>query len=505
MKATTILPICSISKHMACLVLADLNRNPTLAMRQRQGDIWQQLDAELRSTLPQLFESDVKGGGGKDRPLTVADLFNMQSGIRDYWAMTVLWGARAEDPFSLANDAPRALERTKGFHFAPGSEFSYSNVNFHILGRMIERVAGHSLGQLLAQRVFVQAGMKTADLSANCMSLPLPIVGYEGSEKAGYTPAVNGIEWQGDAGISASLEDMIAYEKYLEASWKDENSNYRAIADPAKFNNGSDASYSHGLWHTNTHGHTALHHTGGLRGFRLQRLHIPDSNLSVVVMLNHETDPTAVGGAILKRVFSESEDEEHSPAAYAEEWEGMFFNEGQQRVISVEKGEEGNLTIDYAGRPEKMKPKDSHTAESKSMKASIDGDTLVLIREGDGVDISSRRIKTPSTSDTPSPANYAGEYYCADAESTFSCHTASEDDSGSETIMYGSFSGFLGTGPIHLMRYVGEDIWILTCPRSMDAPAPGEWTLVFRRDAGSKAKGVTIGCWLARRNEYERK
>lgn len=525
MTAQTALPICSISKHLLCLVIASLSKRPTEEMKARakqkggKVDVWAWLDDELRALLPQLFRDDVEGGHGRDgRQLTVPDLFNMQSGIRDYWAMTVLFGARAEDPFSLLRDAPRTLGRTKSFHFPPGTEFSYSNVNFHILGRIVEEVAGHSLGQLLAERVFIPAGMKTAALSPNCASLPLPIVGYEGSEKSGYVPAINGIEWQGDAGVTASLNDMVAYEKYMHASWNDEESDYRAIASSAKFNNGSFASYSHGLWHTGAGGHEVLSHTGGLRGFRLQRLHVPEKQLSVVTMLNHETDPSATGKLMLKPLLGMPMEEKRSSVTDpALEWEGDFFCEDQQRVISVvlpsEKGEEGMVGINYAGgaKPEKLKLLDQQSAESTEMKASIEDGKLHLVRAADGVDVRCRRIATPSSPDVPCATDYAGEFYCDEAESTFTCYHACPLQDypiggvKGQKLMYGCFEGFLGRGPMHLMRYVGEDIWVLTCPRSMDAPAPGEWTVVFRRDLGSRVSSATVSCWLARHNEFVRK
>lgn len=511
MTPQTQMPICSISKHMLCLVIADLERRPTETMLQRKdrGDIWISLADELKAVLPQLFT------GGK-QALKVEDLFNMQSGIRDYWAMTVLWGARAEDPFSLLHDAPRTLKRTKSFHFSPGTEFSYSNVNFHVLGRMVENVAGHSLGQLLAERVFIPAGMKTAALTPNSMGLPLPIVGYEGSEKDGYFPAVNGIEWQGDAGITASLEDMIAYEKYLHRSWDDEGSNYRAIATPATFRDGKAAAYSHGLWHSKTGGHTVLSHTGGLRGFRLQRCHLPEKGLSAVVLLNHETDPTATAGLMIKPLLGVPlEEEKVTDDKPAEEWEGEFFSEEQQRVVTVtlpaEKADERKVLVNYAGgaKPEKLKLLNATTAETPLMKARIDSDkdTLHLTRSGDGVDISCRRIHKPSPSDQHSTSDYAGTYHSAESDSTLTISPASPVGGAvGETLMYASFSGFLGKGLMHLMRYVGEEIWILTCPRTMDAPAPGEWTIVFQRDGdGGNVKGVRVGCWLARGVEYERR
>jgi D-aminopeptidase len=43
----------------------------------------------------------------------------------------------------------------------------------------------------------------------------------------------------------------------------------------------------------------------------------------------------------------------------------------------------------------------------------------------------------------------------------------------------------------------------MPCPRSLDFSAPGDWTLSFRREGG-RITGVRVGCWLARRIEYER-
>ncbi|SSC65155.1 hypothetical protein [Ciceribacter selenitireducens] len=45
---------------------------------------------------------------------------------------------------------------------------------------------------------------------------------------------------------------------------------------------------------------------------------------------------------------------------------------------------------------------------------------------------------------------------------------------------------------------MAEDIRALPCRRSMDAPAPGEWTIQISRHGDGTISGLTIGCWLAR-------
>jgi len=78
MTTQTHFPICSISKQMVCLVMQSLLQKPAALMLERKEDPAEQFEAELRRLLPNLKEqSDLK----------VADLYNMQSGIRDYWAM----------------------------------------------------------------------------------------------------------------------------------------------------------------------------------------------------------------------------------------------------------------------------------------------------------------------------------------------------------------------------------------------------------------------------------
>ena len=186
---------------MVCLVLTELLK----------GDGGQTFETQLTKALHELLPERLIS----NEELTVERLVGMQSGLRDYWALTALWGAAPQGRFSIYQDARQALQRLGGFHFPPGTQTSYSNTNFMAVGLATERAAGQTLEKLLESHVFQPAGMKTARLRPDTERLPPPLVGYEGSEEKGYIPYINRIEWAGDAGVQASLEDMIAYEKYI--------------------------------------------------------------------------------------------------------------------------------------------------------------------------------------------------------------------------------------------------------------------------------------------------
>lgn len=162
MTVETRMPICSVSKQFTCGVLLDAVGEPEL------------LDDALEAYLDK-FEGE--------RPV-VRDLCNNQSGLRDYWALTVLCGADPEGVF-LPEQAQSLLRRLKTTHFEPGSHYSYCNGNFRILADLIEAHTERRLVDLLSERIFKPAGMKRAELIPDT-ALFDECTGYEGHTVRGF-------------------------------------------------------------------------------------------------------------------------------------------------------------------------------------------------------------------------------------------------------------------------------------------------------------------------------
>ena len=70
----------------------------------------------------------------------------------------------------------------------------------------------------------------------------------------GFIPAVNRINWTGDAGIVASLEDMIAWERFIDATRDDAEGLYRRLSVSPSFADGTPAQYGFGLAHMESEG-----------------------------------------------------------------------------------------------------------------------------------------------------------------------------------------------------------------------------------------------------------
>jgi hypothetical protein len=368
----------------------------------------------------------------------------------------------------------------------------------------MENVTGINLAQILVERLFVPAGMASAGLCPNTNGLPLPIIGYEGNDTVGYFAATNRIEWAGDAGIAASLDDMIAYEQYLDRSLSDPESPYATTSKQQYFRDGTPASYGYGLARSQRAGKTAISHGGALRGFRHERLQIPSERLSVVVLLNYEAPPNIFADHILEKIFS-YEDPKPKSITAAPELKGDYLDPETQLYLEIKAGEgvkPGTLIMNYGPGTTgaTIKLASETTAESPGTKLKLEGDVLHVQRVDDNRTIKATRIQPPgdAAATLAASTNVLGSYRCEEADSTFTV-------SGEDGVLHGSFDGFLGRGPVWLMKHLGESVWALGNPRSLDSTPPGDWTVVFKRGQdGKEVEGCTVGCWLARGLEYKR-
>lgn len=465
--SSTLMPICSISKEFTCALLLDLFGEP------------EALDADFAKFL----------SGFEDELPSVRQLCNNQSGLRDYWALTVLCGALPENKFT-PDESRSLLQRMRTTHFKPGSQYSYNNGNFRILCALIEQATGEDLGSLLKERIFNPAGMKTAELIPDNGSFT-ECIGYEGNVQFGYIPAVNRIHWSGDAGICASLDDMIAWEQFIDKTRDDKQSLYQRIAIAQPFNDGEKSPYNFGLNARELAGRRITGHGGALRGWRCQRFYSEADRLSVVVMFNHQSDAS---GACLKlmQIALDAVPEPVDTVIVDPDWYGDYLDPVSGLVLSLSEAGRGQMKARFATSPEIMNLVGENLARSASMELERNGDVIKLARKSENLFATLHRLKGIAKQDI------VGRFYSEELDAEFVCV-----DAGGA--LYASFEGFLGKSPMQPLYSVGEDVWLLPNQRSMDAPAPGDWSIIIKRDEKGRVSGLQLGCWLARGVTYNKR
>lgn len=463
----TLFRVCSITKQFTCATLLDLFPDPTV------------LDPDVRRHLPRL----------KGAAPSVLQLCHNQSGLRDYWAVAMLHGSPVEAPFG-DHESQRVIAGTRSLHFAPGTRFSYVNQNFRILSDMLQDRTGRGFAELLRTSVFDRAGMESAALLADTRATPDGTEGYEGTQERGFRAAENRILWTGDAGLGASLDDMIAWERHIDATRDDPDSLHARLAAPVAFADGAPAEYGFGLGRGEEFGRLVVGHGGALRGWRSHRLYVPAERVSVVVLFNHLSDAHAAALALLGAALGE---ERPGPVGDqpAPGWTGAYRDPDTGLLVRIEDAGGGAMRLRFGHGPERLvvNADGSAGAARTVLRPAADGLWMERPQENN------RTRLEPLGSDMR--PDVAGRYRCdeLDAELTVV-------DAGG--VLYGGFSGFLGQGRMELLDPIATDHWTLPCPRALDHTPPGDWTLAFRRDAGGAATEAMVGCWLARGLRYRR-
>jgi D-aminopeptidase len=463
----TLFRMCSITKQFTCAVVLDAYPDPSV------------LDADVRARLPML-EQPAPGA---------LHLCHNQSGLRDYWAVAMLHGSPVEAPFGDA-EAARVIGGTRTLHFAPGTRHSYVNQNFRILSDIVQQRAGRSFAELLRARVFDRAGMATALLAADTTAMPDGTQGYEGTAAGGFRVAENRILWTGDAGLGASLDDMIAWERHIDATRDDTDASYSRLSVPVTFGDGVPSAYGFGLNRASELGRAVTAHGGALRGWRSHRLYVPSERVSVVVMFNHLSDAHQAAVDLLAAVLGEDRPPRPTPGP-TPDWLGVYREPETGLSVRIEAAADGQVRLRYGHFPDLLDVNADGSASSDSVRLRPRDGGLWMERPSENQ--SSRLIPCDGATAT----DVAGRYHCAELDAELTIADAGD-------VLYGGFSGFLGQGRMELLGSVGRDVWVLPCPRALDHTPPGDWTLAFRRDAAGRVTDVEVGCWLARRLLYVR-
>jgi D-alanyl-D-alanine carboxypeptidase len=165
--------------------------------------------------------------------------------------------------------------------FEPGSQWSYCNLGYRLLGRMIERAGGASLAQLMHERLFAPLGMAGSKGAILTADRPRFAVGYEPlrldrpyvpGDPIWPAPWVEMLDASGS--VSSTAPDMARYLAALGGALRGNGLPGLTPAEAHAFVTHSVASdekkmrYGNGLMHvTDEHGRAYIHHTGGMVSF----------------------------------------------------------------------------------------------------------------------------------------------------------------------------------------------------------------------------------------------
>jgi len=421
--AATVFRIASVSKQFTAMSALLLEQDGALS-----------LDDDIRNYLPEMPDYG--------QPISIRNLMQHSSGIRDYEGITTLQGIAYEDTY-VEQEILDLLARQRALNFAPGERYLYSNSGYLLLGEIVERVSGKTLRQFVDERIFRPLDMRTSLIRDDHNEMVAHRAsGYAPREGGGFRIAESHYDLVGDGSVFTTVRDLYRWDQNFYhqkvGGAQVAASQHQALV----LNDGSRMHYAAGLEIGAYGGLRTVAHSGSWVGFKAQLLRFPEQRFSVICLCNDESaNPTALALRIADLYLADefaSEPErpvvvapgDGAPAAPAAELialEGVYREPVTHAVARVTADGPG-LLVDQGWGPSAYAAIDRGVFRSADRDVGLPTDLVFArekraaprrfqLREPGEVPLNFERIDpyTPSTAELRA---YTGTYYSEELETT---------------------------------------------------------------------------------------
>lgn len=247
--------------------------------------------------------------------ITIRQLLSHTSGYQDYYPQDYV-APFMEKPVTAESILDQWAR--KPLDFEPGTRWQYSNTNYVVAGRIVERVTGAPFFAFLSKRILQPLGMSSAiNLSDQTLG-PSDAAGYTRFALGPPRPAPpEGRGWLYAAGeLAMTAHDLALWDISLIEHKLLNAASLAAMTTPVRLRNGTPTSYALGVGVTDADGHPRLSHGGAVSGFVSRNTVWPDQGAAVVVFANGDgsSAPESVAGQIAPLLLTEAEDPQGAAA-----------------------------------------------------------------------------------------------------------------------------------------------------------------------------------------------
>jgi D-alanyl-D-alanine carboxypeptidase len=236
--------------------------------------------------------------------VSLYDLMAHTSGYADYYPLDFV-DRRLRGP--ILEDALLAQYAGAELDFEPGARWSYSNTGYTLLGRMVDKASGKSLGPFLKERILDPLGMTHSAFEPGS-DMKGRAQGYTSFALGPPEPAVlESKGWLGAAGgLWATGPDLARWDLALMGGRVLRPGSLRLMTTAKTLNSGDSTGYGCGLNIRRLDGETIWTHGGSISGFLATNTMIPRTRSAVILLTNSEhLNPGALHSTILRLLLKD--------------------------------------------------------------------------------------------------------------------------------------------------------------------------------------------------------
>jgi CubicO group peptidase (beta-lactamase class C family) len=265
---TSFFPIASLSKPFVALAILSMVESHELNLEDPVGKYLHDLPPDWQS-------------------IPLARLLDHTSGVPDHYNAHK-WDVTGPTPIS-SDEVIRRLT-TLPLNFKAGEKFEYSNGNYALLAKVIEKVTGKPYGEVLQSRVFDPLDMSHTKV-LQFADLPSIVKGYESTDSGPQLAPWNPDWCYGSGQIGATISDLDRLDVGLYTEKIAKFPTLQNITTPRALSNGEKPAYAMGWALGKVRGVKYVGHVGKLRGWSSAFIRFTDYNITVIVLANNGSTP----------------------------------------------------------------------------------------------------------------------------------------------------------------------------------------------------------------------
>jgi CubicO group peptidase (beta-lactamase class C family) len=245
------------------------------------------LDDDIRKFFPELPDYGA--------PVTVRHLLHHTSGLRDYLGLMMGLGAGRVENVMSDDEIVALIARQKGLNFRPGTEYSYSNSGYFLLGQIVKRVTGTSLRAYADAKIFRPLGMTHTHFHDDRLQIiPHRVIGYDPAASGFTLDYYGNFQGVGDGGLWTTVEDLATWDRNFYDPKVGGPTLLKELHTRGVLTSGDTLGYASGLQLGTYRGLETVSHGGSLMGYRTEFLRFPAQRFSVICLCNLSTsNPSA--------------------------------------------------------------------------------------------------------------------------------------------------------------------------------------------------------------------
>ncbi len=257
------------------------------------------LDDKVVRWFPELTRAD---------EITLRHLLSMTSGYQDYWPQDYVM------PMMLEDATPERIVDAwakKPLDFEPGTKYQYSNTNYVIAARIVEKAGGMPYFAFVQKRIFEPLGMTTV-FDTDGVALPEGDASrYHRYALAPVRPAPKeGKGWLfGMGSLAMTAHDLALWDAAMVEGRLLRPASWRELQREVQLEAGTGVQYGLGVGVSRADGRRRISHGGEVSGFTATNHVYPDERAAVVALVNLDaTDASSqIATAVAKALFAQAD------------------------------------------------------------------------------------------------------------------------------------------------------------------------------------------------------